>query len=55
MMTEMRDQRSYSAAYVKVLTMNFPLSVSPSKDMGDHTGQTKNSDLRGNRTHNLWI
>ena len=41
----MTDQRSNWVVYVKVLSepMEFPLSVSPGKEMGDHTRQRKNS------------
>ena len=38
------DQRINSAVYGKVLSepTNFPLSVSPSKEMGDRTNKEKN-------------
>ena len=44
-----------SAVYVVVLSqpMNFPLSVSPNKKMGDHTRQRKMMD--GNRTHDIGL
>ena len=39
------DQGISSAVYVVVLSepMNFPVSISPSKKMGDHTRQRKKS------------
>ena len=48
----MMDQRINSAVYVVVRSkpMNFLLSVSPSKEMGDRTGQRKN--LRSRRESN---
>ena len=41
----MTDQRINSVVYVKVLSepMEIPLSVSPGKEMGDHTRQRKKS------------
>ena len=37
----MMDQRTSSAVYIKVLSENFPQSVSPRKEMGDRTRQRK--------------
>ena len=41
---KMMDQRTNSPVYIEVLSepMNFPLSVSPSKEMGERTRQRKN-------------
>ena len=52
----MMDQRINSTVYVVVLSkpMNFLLSVSPSEEMGDRTGQ-RVSDFGGNRIQRSWV